>query len=141
LDQELAELASTAAITVVKAIATDGWEAAKARIGALWRRAYPQSADIMTTELANTRAEVLSAREANDEETELEITGDWRGKFRRLLVSHPGLADELRQLVQEQQPLQQAPTTTMTAFTSGHGRTYQSAGDMHISDQRGTPSG
>lgn len=141
MDQELAELASTAAITVVKAIATDGWEAVKARIGALWRRAYPQSADVMTIELANTRTEVLCAREADDAEAELEIAGDWQGKFRRLLASHPGLADELRLLVQEQQPLQQAPTTTMTAFTSGHGRTYQSAGDMHISDRKGTPSG
>ena len=140
MDAELAELASTAAIAVVKAMATDGWEAVKTSISALWRRAYPQSSDTMTTELVNTRAEVLSAREAGNQEAELEIAGDWHGKFRRLLASRAGLADELRLLVQEQLlPMlpdneQQVSAITMTAFTSGHGRTFQSGGDMHIND-------
>jgi hypothetical protein len=142
VDPELTELASTAAITVVKAMTTDGWEAVKTWIKALWHHVYPESAETLTAELVSSHSDLIAARKAGDQEIELELTRDWQAKFRDLLASHPDAADALRELIRHQLPPmlshdeRSVHSTTMTAFTSDHGRAYQAAGDMHITDQR-----
>jgi hypothetical protein len=73
VDPELAELTATAATALVRQLATDSWEGARSAVATLWRRARPGHADAGADELADSRAEVLAAREAGDEQAEDEL--------------------------------------------------------------------
>jgi hypothetical protein len=87
VEPELAALTSTAAATVVKLLATAAWERATSAVGGLWRRVHPERAETVQAELEDSRAEVLAARRAGDEQVEQALVGEWQG---RLL---PQLAD------------------------------------------------
>lgn len=137
MDAELATLASTASVTLMNALATDGWEAVKSGIGELWRRVHPDRAETVEAELVDARTELLTARSAGDIATEQGLVEEWLRRFGRLLLADPEVAMALRSQMEDHwRPLlpshePQSPTSvTMQAKASGHGRTYQ-AGD-HI---------
>ncbi|MFI5568015.1 hypothetical protein ACIA6T_11775 [Streptomyces sp. NPDC051740] len=101
MDPERAGLASVAAATVVRPLTTAGRERAQTSTGALWRRVYPDRANTVESELGQSRAVLLAARQdANDpaeaEQAEAELVGEWQGRLRRLLAAEPELAAELR---------------------------------------------
>jgi hypothetical protein len=135
---ELTELASTAATTVVNLLATAGWEQAKAAVTRLWRRAHPERVETVQAELAESRTEVLAARQNGDEQAEVELVGEWSGRLRRLVTTDPALADELRQLVAQLSAVladvdpARGATITMQATTFGHSRVNQAGRDLHI---------
>lgn len=136
LDPEIAALAGSAGSTVVGLMATDAWERAREGLVALWRRAVPERADSVDSELAATRAELLAARVAHDARTEDELRAEWQGRLRRLLAAEPTVADDLRRLLEEVAPECHPAAATgieLRASASGHGRVYQAGRDQHIS--------
>ncbi|MFJ9211574.1 hypothetical protein CU044_4285 [Streptomyces sp. L-9-10] len=141
MDHELMALASTAATTVVSQLATDGWEQVKRAVAALWRRSDPddpEQAEAVERELAESRAELLAALIAGDEQAERILTAQWSGRLRGLLAASPALADALRQVLAEigtGEPRSEtgAGRVDMHATASDHAKVFQAARDQHIS--------
>ncbi|MDX3247312.1 hypothetical protein [Streptomyces sp. ME18-1-4] len=148
MDAELMALASTAATTVVTVLTTDAWERARTAVGSLWQRAYPERAETVAAELAETRELLLAAQEgtrgadaapamATFEEG---MADDWRGRFVRLLAAHPDLAQEVRRLLDEElAPVLPAQTPTapvvFNASPTGNARVYQAGRDQHFTER------
>jgi hypothetical protein len=131
-----------AGTALVGAMATDAWEQARAGMVALWRRVHPDNADVVEAELAEVRTEVLTAREADDADTEQALVGSWQVRLQQLLRADPALAGELRRVLDEElTPVLTAGEQTrigsimMTATASGQGRVYQAGRDQHITDR------
>lgn len=138
MDPELAALTSTAATTAVRLLATTAWEQATSAVGRLWRRVHPERAETVQAELADSRAEMLAARQAGDEQVEQALVGEWHNRLRRLIAADPQLADELRQVVAQLRSVlaevepQHGATITMQATTFGNSRVHQAGRDLHI---------
>ncbi|GHK04194.1 hypothetical protein ACWEWI_18135 [Streptomyces sp. NPDC003753] len=138
MEAELAALASSAGTAVVTALTTDLWERAKTSVAALWQRAYPERADTVEAELTETRTLLLADTQADLAEDSAQ---EWRLRFRRLLVTRPDLAEELRRVLAEELtpslPAQQTQgtTTVFNAAPTGHARVYQSAGNQTINER------
>ncbi|MEE1806423.1 hypothetical protein [Streptomyces sp. BE133] len=144
MDAELLALASAAGTAVVTALTTDLWERARASVGALWERAYPDRAATVQADLTDTRTLLLTTDEVTPGGTDIEEVSaqEWRLRFHRLLSAHPDLAQELRRVLVEELtpalPAQQTPQSGSTVFhaaPTGHARVYQSAGDMNINER------
>jgi hypothetical protein len=134
MDAEITAVASTAATTVVKLLATAGWEQVKAAVAGLWRRAHPERVETVRAELAQSRTGVLAARQAGDEQVEVKLAGEWSGRLRRLVATDPALADEPPQLsvvLADVDPVWGA-TITLRAAAFGSGRVHQAGRDLHI---------
>lgn len=146
MDAELVTLASTAASTIVTLLATDAWEKARSAVGTFWQRMHPASARAIEAELTEAQAALVA--DANRDEHPRQALADalraeWSGRLRRLLVSHPQAADELRRLLDEEliPALPQAVqawsgTVEMRAKASGQGRVYQvGQGTINVGEQ------
>ncbi|WP_422769515.1 hypothetical protein ACN28C_22540 [Plantactinospora sp. WMMC1484] len=90
---------AVAGTALVGAMAGQGWPAARAELVAFWRRVRPAEADDVATELAEVRAEVLAARQADDPALERTLADTWRLRLRELTGDDRTLAAELRDLV------------------------------------------
>ncbi|MEV0776589.1 hypothetical protein ACIBLA_08445 [Streptomyces sp. NPDC050433] len=143
MEAELATLAATAGTTLVTLLATDTWNSMREGMVLLWRRARPDSAEDVGTELDASREELLAVQAASDRqnetETRAEIRAEWQGRVRRLLYAHPELAEDLRALLAETASAAPAspvpPVPTQQATASGEARIYQAGRDLHL-DQR-----
>ncbi|SRR6266536_87202 len=93
-------LVLAAASMVVTAMATDGWQQARAAVVELWRRSRPDHAPAIETDLDDTHAEVVAARTAGDRAAEEGLVADWQRK--RLLDADPDLGIELRRVLKEE---------------------------------------
>jgi fumarate hydratase class II len=138
VDPELTALTSTAATTVVKLLATTAWEQATSAMGRLWRQVHPERTETVQAELEETRAEVLAAQQAEDEQAEQALVDEWQGRLRRLVAADPQLADDLRWLVTELRSAladadaPQGTTITMQATAFGTSRVNQAGRDLHV---------
>ncbi|WP_326794080.1 hypothetical protein OG946_35940 [Streptomyces sp. NBC_01808] len=143
MDPELAGLASVAAATVVQLLTTAGWERAQNSMGALWRRVYPDRADTVESELEESRAVLLAAREdanepAEAELAEAELVSEWQGRLRRLLAAEPALAAELRRILAvdlSPEPPgsgREEPSVTVSVRALDSSRVYVAGRDQHI---------
>lgn len=140
MESELTKFMSTAATTVVTLLATAAWEQGRTAVGNLWRRVHPERAETVEAELAETRAEVLAARQAGDEQAEQILIEEWRGRLWRLAATDPQLTDELRRVVAQLQLLlldaaPQFSTITMQATTFNDSRVIQAARDVHVTER------
>lgn len=140
MDPELGKLVSTAATTLVTALATGTWELAKQGIGSLWRRVHPDRSEAVEAELMEARDQLLAARRAGDEQIEHDLVDEWQSRLRRLLVTAPQLADELQHwndqlLAAVVEAGGQIGRLDMRARASGHGRVYQAGRDQHINER------
>jgi hypothetical protein len=139
MDAELASLTSAAAAELVKLLATEGWERAKSAVAALWKRVHPDRAAGVEAELDDSRAAVLAARDAGDDQAERDLEIEWRGRLRYLVAADPAIASELPALVEELRAALSGSGQAagghveMHARASGHGRVYQAGRDQHIS--------
>ncbi|OEV05528.1 hypothetical protein AN219_36145 [Streptomyces nanshensis] len=135
MEPELAALASTAGTTVVTLMATDAWERTRDAVTGLWRRVHPERAESVTAELEATREDLTA--EESDEEVVEGLQAEWRSRIRRLLVSRPEVADELRRLLEELDVPGEAaaPAVTQHATATGQARIYQAGRDQHIGEQ------
>lgn len=129
----------TAATTLVGAMTTDAWQQARTTVVAWSRRIRPDHADLVGAAFTESRERVLTARRARDEHGESLVVADWQRRLAALLREHPGRADELRQLLDDEiAPLLARPENTRTvsqefkAEASGHGRVYQAGRDQKI---------
>jgi NB-ARC domain len=111
---------------LVGAMATDVWQQACAGVVALWRRVHPQQADTVEADLEGLRGQVLDARQAGRADTEQALTGVWQGRLQQLLLDDPGLAAELRRVLDNTltpalTPAEQARVGTLIMTGSSHG--------------------
>ncbi|MFD3566919.1 hypothetical protein [Streptomyces sp. NPDC058667] len=148
MDPELAGLASVAAATVVQLLTTAGWERAQTSMGALWRRVYPDRADTVESELEESRAVLLAAREGADdpaevEQAEAELVGEWQGRLRRLLAAEPDLAAELRRILTDNLGSEppgrgrDEPSMRVSVRALDSSRVYVAGRDQHITEEGG----
>ncbi|MFF4266150.1 hypothetical protein ACFY7Y_14260 [Streptomyces virginiae] len=115
---------------------TDAWERTREGIAQLWRRMQPHRAEAVTAELEATRADALTAGEADDQETLDELHREWQGRLRRLLAVHPGAAVELRNLLEDLgSAAPPTPAVTQHASASGHARIYQAGRDQYNAER------
>lgn len=89
MEPDLAALTSAAATTLVRLMATDGWDRVKAAVVSLCRRVHPDHAQAVDAELSAACLEVRAARKAKDDQAELDLMGEWRGRLRRLVAAAP----------------------------------------------------
>jgi len=136
MDPEVVALSSAAATTLVTLMTTDAWDRVKRAFARLWRRCHPEQAGPVEADLDTARLDVIAARQAGDEQAELEVLGEWRSRLRRLIANDERLQDELRGLVEEFRPLtveaDQAAPVIMRATASGSGRVNQAGRDQTV---------
>lgn len=132
VDPGIMQLAGTAATTLVQSLTSDGWQQAKQGFSALWRRAQPERAEAIAAELELTRDDLIAARGSHDLDTATELSGEWQGRFRRLLAAYPEVADELKALLAELAPDQPAPISVQHATASGQARVFQAGRDQNF---------
>jgi hypothetical protein len=94
-------IAVAAGTSLVGALAGDGWLVARAEVVAFWRRVRADEADALADDLAELRAEVLAARQADDPDLERALAEIWQRRFQELLRPDPALAGELRSIVEQ----------------------------------------
>ncbi|HUN30677.1 MAG TPA: hypothetical protein VMU95_01555 [Trebonia sp.] len=82
----------SAAMALVAAMGTDGWQAASDGAAGLWRSARPDLAPAIEAELAEVRGELLAARQSRDFSAEGGLAADWARKLERLVRGDPALA-------------------------------------------------
>ncbi|MGW4751240.1 hypothetical protein [Streptomyces chartreusis] len=136
---EIAELARTAGTTVVTLMAGQAWESARDGVVALWQRFQPARAEAVGGELEATRDDLLLARQSGDTDTEAELTAEWQARVRRLLITQPEVAAELRRILEELSPegpdRRPSADVRLRAEVSGSGRVYQAGRDQHITER------
>jgi hypothetical protein len=136
VDPDLAGLTSVAAAEVVKLLTTDVWERARTAVGTLWRRARPDRADAIESDLAEARSELLAAQQVGDKQVEQLLLAEWQGRLWRLLNTNPELARDLSRMVWEElRPPGEsvrAQSISMDAEVSGGGSVYQAGRDQTI---------
>ncbi|MEU9079096.1 hypothetical protein ACFYUY_22355 [Kitasatospora sp. NPDC004745] len=129
VDLALAALAAAAAGKLVELLTTDGWEAAKASVPALWRHAR---AEQVHSDLTDTR---LALTQATDEGTavqlRVQLAQEWQDRFARLLADRPEAAEEVRRVV-DALNAPAAPQVTMRMDVSGGGDGYMAARDITV---------
>lgn len=131
MDPELTSLAQNASLTLVALMTTDAWERTREGVVALWRRAWPERADAVAADLDSTREDL-----AADVVTEDELTAEWQGRLRRLLISRPEVAVQLRSLLDELAPdAAHLPAVSQHATASGDSRIYQAGRDLRITER------
>ncbi|MEU5382014.1 hypothetical protein ACWDWT_42655 [Streptomyces sp. NPDC003343] len=135
-------IALAAGTALVSAIATDAWQGARTGLVSVWRLVRPEQAEAVEAELAETRAQVLSARQAGEADTEQTLVADWQLRIQALLRANPVVADELRRLLNTQlvpalgaEEQSRIGSLMMRAEASGGGRVYQAGRDQHITER------
>jgi len=96
MDAGTAALASSAASILVSDMTRDGWVATRRTVVGLWQRHRPEATLRITAALDDARSELLAARSRGDHLVAEELVAEWQGRLRRLLVSDPQVAHELR---------------------------------------------
>jgi hypothetical protein len=140
VDAELTALAAAGATALVQQMVTDGWTQVRDRVVALFSRGRDEEA--VQGELEESRADLVAARDAGDEEAVADAKAEWRNRLRRALRADPEAAAELRALLDELTPSadDQPKGTVYNAITGGvqHGMVIQahSVGDLTIGDTR-----
>lgn len=139
---ELTELAAAGATALVTQMVTDGWAQVRDRVGAFFARRRGGDEEAVQGELERSRADLVAARDAGDEDTASDIREEWRSRLRRMLRKDPQAVSELRALLDELAPSTGARTdgTVHNTISGGvqHGTVIQAhtVGDLNIGDSR-----
>jgi len=99
VEAELATLAASGATTLVGLMVTDAWGQVRSRVTGLFRRG--PSARAVDADLEESRQAALAAVAEGDLQGRADIEAEWRSRLRRLLLSDPEVAHDLRALVQD----------------------------------------
>lgn len=86
-----------AGAALVKLMATDTWAGAKEVVVRWWRKHHPEQAGQVGADLDQLREVVAEAD--TDVQMREALSGEWQLRFYRLLAADPGLAQELRNLL------------------------------------------
>lgn len=148
MDPDLAELASTAGLTVVKLMTTELWQQARTAVARLFarhaaddHRASDDPAEgggDVAGQLERSRDELVRAAAAGDELTAAELAEQWARRLRWLLSADPAAAQPLRELLASltaQLPAEERQQVIqMRAVASDNARIYQAGHDQHIAE-------
>jgi len=99
LDAALMALASTGGNALVTAMATDGWESAKARIAKIFGRGKKTATQAAAARLEKSRTALRSAPDPGQAQAEQQLI--WRTRLADLLEQHPGTESDLRAAITE----------------------------------------
>ena len=113
LAESLMALASLAGQTVVRAAATDTWEAAERGIARLLGRGDPGQEQLAERRLEETREQLAGAAGTEGEEVRAALAERWATRLADLLEENPAVEDDLRILVQRIQ--KELPTVMVSA--------------------------
>jgi hypothetical protein len=124
---------------LVSAMATDTWEQARTVVAALWRRVRPpEDAEMVTSDLEALRERMVIARQHDRADVEDALAVVWQGRVQELLLDDPGLAAELRLILDETLTPMLTPTQqvrigqiTMTGTSYDNSTFNQFIGDQH----------
>ena len=137
MDPELAELASTAGLTLVKLMTTDLWGRAKSAAAALFGRGSPDDESEAADQLERSRGELTAASRAGDDLTATELAEQWGRRVRWLLNSDPSAIVQLRALLAEfesQLPSDdRQQSIRMKATARDSAKIYMAGRDQHLS--------
>jgi len=101
MDETFTALATTGATTIVAAMATDAWHAARAGIARIFGRSGAGKQAVTEAQL-DEDAEVLSRVEgAEVEQARADFAAVWRRRLGGLLTDHPELAEELKTVIEQ----------------------------------------
>ena len=101
--ENMMALASLAGQTVVKAATTDAWGAVKNGIARLLGRGDPEQERLQERRLDDTRAQLIGPEGAGTVQARSVLATQWATRLMDLLEDEPGVADNLRALVQQSQ--------------------------------------
>jgi hypothetical protein len=140
MDAELAVLTTAAATTVVKLLASQGWQAARDGVVALWHRVHPDQAGRVGADLDESRAQLVDAdRRGASDAVETALTEEWRGRLATLVTINPGLATELRDLLNNHlapalgdSAAMSAGSIRLSGSASDHSTVIQAGNSVHI---------
>jgi hypothetical protein len=99
VDPDLAELASTAGLTVVRLMTTELWQQARNAVARLFARQPAEGDGDVAGQLDRARDELVRATAAGDELTAAELAEQWGRRLRWLLSADPAAAQPLRELL------------------------------------------
>ncbi|MFD0579543.1 ATP-binding protein [Dactylosporangium darangshiense] len=139
--ETLAALATAGATTVVGAMATDAWNAAKNGIVGLFGRAGLREQQVVETQLERHARQVASA--VDMDATRRRLAAAWEVELESLLASDPDIVEELRTLItsiQDQLPQGQR-TWVQTNIARDHGHVFAVQGGTwwYISSRQARP--
>ncbi|WP_081237381.1 hypothetical protein [Streptomyces viridosporus] len=97
MDESLTTLAMTGATTIMSAMATSAWAAARAGTIRLFRRSEPE--DQRALEARLDREAVLVRQEPDPDSARRDLVGGWRLQLVALLREHPEAEAEIEALV------------------------------------------
>ncbi|MFJ8935414.1 hypothetical protein ACIRL0_06800 [Streptomyces sp. NPDC102365] len=138
MEAELVALAAAGATALVQQMVTDGWGNVRDRVVALFSRGRDEEA--VRGELEESRADLVAARDAEDEDAAADVQASWRVRLRRTLRDDPEAAAELRSLLAELDPRPTGPasSTVHNSISGGvqHGTVVQAhtVGDLTIGE-------
>ncbi|EFG06254.1 Hypothetical protein SCLAV_1176 [Streptomyces clavuligerus] len=141
VEAELVALATAGATALVQQMIQESWGPARDRLARFFSRGTGEPGAV-TAELETSRAELLEARETQDEDIAADVLAEWRIRMRRTLQADPGAAAELRALLDEIVPDPgTAPAVVVrNSITGGtqHGTVVQTGtiGDIHLGGGR-----
>lgn len=115
-------------------MATDAWQGTRAKLAELWRRARPDEAERVASDLAVLRDDVLAARRQSDADLEESLAHVWRLRLHQLFMTDPAIAKALGSVL-GLPAADTAGTVTMNATVTGNGKSFQAARDQHFSGQ------
>ncbi|MDQ0777986.1 hypothetical protein QF026_006452 [Streptomyces aurantiacus] len=121
MDAELAALAAAGATALVQQMVTDGWGNVRDRVVVFFSRGRDEEA--VQGELEASRADLVAARDADDEEAADDVRASWRVRLRRTLRDDPAAAAELRALLDELTP-PATDSATVTVYNTISGGTH-----------------
>lgn len=109
MEAELAALAAAGATALVQQMVTDGWGNVRDRVVAFFARGRDE--EVVQGELEESRADLVAARDADDEDAADDVRASWRVRLRRTLRDDPEAAAELRALLDELSPPSAVPSS------------------------------
>jgi hypothetical protein len=134
LTADLLALAQWAGQTVAAAAVFDVWESARHKVARLLGRSDPKRTEAAERWLEETRDQLTAAQ---GEDVELARTAQaqrWESRFADLLDEDPGVADDLRALVEEIQA--QLPASAVDHSLAA-GRDMNISGGVKMADRGG----
>ncbi|MFL1903797.1 hypothetical protein ACJWDR_32515 [Streptomyces tauricus] len=119
MEAELAALAAAGATALVQQMVTDGWGNVRDRVVAFFARGRDE--EVVQGELEESRADLVAARDADDEDAADDVRASWRVRLRRTLRDDPEVAAELRALLDELSPPPSTAPSSLTVHNSVSG--------------------
>ncbi|MFI1012226.1 hypothetical protein [Streptomyces sp. NPDC020965] len=123
MEAELLALATAGATALIQQMVLESWGAGRDRVVRFFSRGDTDP-ETVVADLETSRAELVDARLAQDEDIVADVLTEWRVRMRRTLRADPRAAAELRELLDELAPPEDHPAATVTVHNNVSGGTH-----------------